>query len=283
MIESVNLLGKFDGVILFSDFDDTLCDTHLTDGLAGDTLPGISKKNMDAIAYFASEGGLFTIATGRSKWTLAPYENVIPFGAPAVLGNGSVIYDYLAGKEMMHAQLDSQCPTHMAEVASRYPHIGFEIQFPEVAHVFNPNEYSHRHIKRLALPVILGPLEEAPRPWTKLVLHGTHEVLVEGQTYILEQWGALYECIFSNSSLLEITPRGVTKGASVQKVAQQLGIAPEHVYCVGDNQNDLSMLAVSAIPFAPENCAAEVRASNPVMVRACLDDAVAHVLDEKYG
>ena len=42
-------------------------------------------------------------------------------------------------------------------------------------------------------------------------------------------------------------------------VARLLGVAPAHVYCVGDNQNDIPMLALSAIPFAPANCAQEVR------------------------
>ena len=45
----------------------------------------------------------------------------------------------------------------------------------------------------------------------------------------------------------------------VQRLADHLDIAPGHVYCVGDNQNDIPMLALSAIPFAPANCAREVQ------------------------
>ena len=33
----------------------------------------------------------------------------------------------------------------------------------------------------------------------------------------------------------------------------------ENVYCVGDHANDLGMLALSAIPFAPENAIESVR------------------------
>ena len=55
------------------------------------------------------------------------------------------------------------------------------------------------------------------------------------------------------------TDKNSTKGAMVVKVAAMLGIDPKHIYCIGDNRNDLSMLALSAIPFAPANCAPEVK------------------------
>ena len=45
----------------------------------------------------------------------------------------------------------------------------------------------------------------------------------------------------------------------VARVARMLNVPPERVYCVGDNQNDITMLALSAIPFAPANCAQEVK------------------------
>ena len=46
-------MGKFDGVLLVSDFDDTLYGTDLT----------VSRENVEAIAYFTAEGGRFTVAT----------------------------------------------------------------------------------------------------------------------------------------------------------------------------------------------------------------------------
>ena len=96
------------------------------------------------------------------------------------------------------------------------------------------------------------------------------------QRFLLDRHGADYEAIFSNPYYLEITRKGSTKGGMVAELARLLGIAPEHIYCVGDNQNDIPMLAVSAIPFAPANCAPEVKqcswgliAWNPSATRRC--------------
>lgn len=43
------------------------------------------------------------------------------------------------------------------------------------------------------------------------------------------------------------------------RLLEMLHIPRENLYCVGDNQNDIPMMALSAIPFAPANCAQEVK------------------------
>ena len=49
-------MGKFSGVLLATDYDDTLYSSDCT----------ISQENRQAIARFVAEGGLFCISTGRS-------------------------------------------------------------------------------------------------------------------------------------------------------------------------------------------------------------------------
>ena len=85
--------------------------------------------------------------------------------------------------------------------------------------------------------------------------------------------------------LLECTAKTATKGGMVLKLAQRLGVRREHIYCVGDNQNDIPMLAVSAVPFAPANCAQAVRDWGAVLLSSCEEDCVAQViqtLDRRY-
>ena len=52
-------MGKFDGVLFFSDYDDTLYNTEHT----------VSPENRAAIRYFIANGGRFSIATGRAHRT----------------------------------------------------------------------------------------------------------------------------------------------------------------------------------------------------------------------
>ena len=68
-------MGKFDGVLLVSDFDDTFLGSDRT----------VPVRNYRALEYFLSEGGYFTIATGRAHRTFAPHVHLTPVNAPVVL------------------------------------------------------------------------------------------------------------------------------------------------------------------------------------------------------
>ena len=84
---------------------------------------------------------------------------------------------------------------------------------------------------------------------------------------------------------LELTRKGSSKGGMVQYLARRLGIDAQHIYCVGDNQNDIPMLAVSAIPFAPANCAPEVKEWGARVLCHCNDGLMAEIvalLDRRY-
>ena len=76
---------------------------------------------------------------------------------------------------------------------------------------------------------------------------------------VSQEWGKRYELIFSSDHLLELTRRGATKGGMILKLAKLLGVARKDIYCIGDHNNDIPMLEVSEIGFAPENAIPEVK------------------------
>ena len=77
----------------------------------------------------------------------------------------------------------------------------------------------------------------------------------------------------------ELTARGATKGKMVLRLADMLGVARGDIYCIGDHKNDIPMLEVSAIPFAPANCVPEVREAGAQILCHCADGAIADVID----
>ncbi|MDD3411738.1 MAG: HAD-IIB family hydrolase, partial [Eubacteriales bacterium] len=52
---------------------------------------------------------------------------------------------------------------------------------------------------------------------------------------------------------LELMPAGVGKGPAVSELAQRLGIKREQVMCLGDYDNDLSMIEYAGVGVAMEN------------------------------
>ena len=98
-------------------------------------------------------------------------------------------------------------------------------------------------------------------------------------------WDGDYELIFSGQTLLEMTAKGANKGGMLRRLADHLGIAMEHVYCAGDEANDISMLTAAAEGFAPANCVQAVRDCGATIVADARESALADIvrrLAEKY-
>ena len=59
-------MRKFNGLLLVSDFDNTLVYTEEALQKCVD-MPPVSDENRAAIEYFMANGGIFSVATGRAK------------------------------------------------------------------------------------------------------------------------------------------------------------------------------------------------------------------------
>ena len=268
-------MGKFDGLLLASDFDDTLYDLTFH----------IPERNIKAIQYFTSQGGKFTVATGRAHRTFSPYAHMVPMNAPAILSNGASIYDFQKNEVVEQTLLDPSAPEDLGAIMEEFPSLSIEAYHGEDIYIWNPNEITLAHMKKVACDYTLCPVAEMPTPWVKALFHQEHEILSAARESLIRRCGHRYEAIFSNPCYLEITRRGSTKGGMVARLAQLLGIQPEHIYCVGDNQNDIPMLEKSAIPFAPANCAPEVKAWGARVLCHCNDGVmgdIVEILDKLY-
>ena len=281
-------MGKFDGVLLASDFDNTLLYTE--EALRrGSELPPLPRRNREALEYFMAEGGRFALSTGRALAAIQALVDEIPMNAPGVICNGAAIYDFARREYVEAAMLDEEARSRGQQLLDEFPDIACEAyHIDNVIHAVQANDITrqHEHLTRVA--VTLAPsLLAVPLPIGKLLFEGEHDRL-EALSARMGQlgWAGDYERIFSSPYLLEVTARGANKGGMLLRLAARLGIRREHLYCVGDEANDLPMLAVSALPFAPANCIPAVRDSGATLVCHAKDGALAEVveiLDRRYG
>ena len=129
-------------------------------------------------------------------------------------------------------------------------------------------------------------MAEVPLPLGKLLFEEQRPVLEQAADFLRRQgWADDYELIFSGSTLLELTGKGANKGGMVLRLAERLGIGREHVYCVGDESNDISMLTAARQGFAPANCVPAVRDCGATIVSDAREGAlrdVVELLDKRY-
>ena len=76
-------MGIFDGCLLACDIDGTLMENGY-----------IHPDNVEQIEFFMSEGGTFSISTGRSVGAISSVTSQLIRISPSVVGNGTMIYDY---------------------------------------------------------------------------------------------------------------------------------------------------------------------------------------------
>ena len=115
-------MGKFDGMLLVSDYDNTL---RYTEGaLRGSgEVPPVNPRNWEAIRHWMAEGGVFAMATGRALAAFRRQAEEIPTNAPCIVDNGGAIYDLAAEKYLVKHFLADSSLERIALVTVSYKHL----------------------------------------------------------------------------------------------------------------------------------------------------------------
>ena len=89
----------------------------------------------------------------------------------------------------------------------------------------------------------------------------------EAERWLRETYGHKCEVFRAATRIIDVHAKGVSKNRSARELQQRLG--KKWLVCVGDAHNDIPMLERSAIPFAPANCAQEVKDWGARLVCPC--------------
>ena len=177
---------------------------------------GCRSATAEALDYFRSQGGRFTVATGRARPDLCPLcHDLVPLDAPVVLSNGSAIYDFSKNEMLEQTFLPPSAPADFAVILDQFPSVGAEVYHAEDIYAWNPNDITQAAHEKggrgLHRP---SPSTEMPTPWTKAILQQDRGTCCRPvQQWLLERWGDRYEAIFSNHAATWRSPtKGSTKG-----------------------------------------------------------------------
>mgnify|MGYP003334403292 FL=1 len=204
----------------------------------------ISDRTKAAFAAAHNKGIHIYFATGRPiRWMKEIKEN-FAFGL-GICGNGAMIYDFINEKilEQWLISID-----HQFEIVKR-----LRQEIPTVSFAVEIDEHFHRE-KSYIPRWDTGQDDEGEstielvmkKPTLKIMARcssgelTSDEMLVHANKVLSD----IATVTHSNAheSLLEISALGISKGSTLAKVSQRLGITAEDVVTFGDNPNDFSML-----------------------------------------
>ncbi len=262
-------MKKYEGYMLCSDMDGTL--------LGADHL--ISEENRRAIAYFMSEGGVFTVATGRTPVSIHRIFSEVTPNAPIVTHNGAAIYNLSDGAYVKTMPLGSDAIEVVEYVEENFGYAGFEIYDHSDVYFYKVNDSIDWHVGVEYLRMVEKDYRAIARPWTKVMFVQTKEETVRLREALRKTpyWDK-YSFIKSSSIFLELLDRSATKGNAMLDLKKMLGI--HTAVCVGDNENDISLLKAADISYAVDNAIDELKSVADRITVGNSDHAIAKVIEE---
>jgi len=242
-------MNKFKGLILFSDLDGTLFDDNTE----------IPERNEKNIGYFIKEGGLFSVATGRTHHSLTRFYDRLGINAPCVTQNGCCIYDYGLRKSLMSIYLNEAAKEAACKTYADFPDLNVVLFVESGLTVLRDPEGLNPCFDAMNVPVKTERPESAKEPWFKVGFVGLMERLVclRAELEKNELGGA--EIVYAGTDMMEVLPPGITKGNGMLSVMRQLGIGKQNVCAIGDFHNDLEMLENAGISATVEGAPDELK------------------------
>lgn len=252
-------MGKFDGILICTDLDGTLYKNDKT----------ISKENKEAIEYFKGEGGLFTFVTGRMPYySKQAYRAVAP-NAPFGCVNGGGVYDGATGKYVWSMPVADGIFELIEGVDRAFDRVGIQVCTFDNTYFSKENEVTVRFRRETGLPNLPRHYRDVTEPVAKVLFctEREEELLAVERTLLSHPMADRFDFVRSERTLFEILPKGVSKGLSIEKLTECLGIDRGKTVAVGDYDNDVPMLRAAGLGIAVANaCPAAKEAADAVTV-----------------
>ena len=258
---------KFEKCLIASDYDGTLYDNTGT----------VPASVIRAIQYYMSEGGFFTVCTGRIRQGFRAFDPAY-INAPVLLGNGAAAFDYTKNEYAFLASMNEEALPLVDALSREFPEMSIELYAPEKIYAIHMSDNTHHHFTSQYLDFIqIGSAAEAEGPFVKIMLDA-QEKSAEVQDFI-RAFGDDPGFLPTRGGFVEVLKKGVNKGSGLFRLADSLGVPHERTFAVGDGYNDVDMLRAAKYGFVPANGSEEAKEAGDFIVRSNDEGAVAHVIE----
>ena len=122
---------------------------------------------------------------------------------------------------------------------------------------------TNRHAIEIVKPLELA-LVDGEDPIQGMVTGGVGRMKDAEQALKASQWSGSCECVRTeyparDVSILDLLPRGVSKGWALERLAARLGVNRAETMAIGDNWNDVAMLEWAGQGVVMANASPELR------------------------
>lgn len=273
-------MGIFDGCLLASDIDGTLIENGY-----------INPKNIKKIEYFVSEGGHFSLSTGRTAGAVGDILSKIPNIAPSVVANGCMIYDFENEKVLYEKIVPKEDLGIVKYIAKNHSDIGIEAHSGKNVYTINSTRETLLHQEYESLPTIFAKFEDIENIKINKVLltfaNSDVREKLKREIRQLDIYKDLTSIFMDTCAMIdgeiqnyyELVPSGVSKASALRGLCEMLNIRDGCYFCIGDYYNDLEMIKTADISATPVTSPDDIKSEAKYITVSCKDGAVADFID----
>ena len=241
----------------------------------------IPQRNGDAANDFSRRGGRFTVCTGRGAWSARCFTGLIDIREPAIICNGTCVFDYASGKTLFAHPLPDEAAGVVSGVLERFPGVCAEIVKEPDIFISNLTEPGRLHMEHRDLPYAVKEVGEMGNGWNKAVFICDPDSIEPLRGYLASvmEGNASMDHLWVNRHIAELVPKGFGKAKGLARLCQLTGTDPGKVVAIGDYYNDLELCGAAAFSIAVGDAPDDVKAHADMVTGNCLDGGVADVLD----
>ena len=240
-------MGMYSDVLLTVDFDRTLTAPDST----------IPERNLEAIRYFMENGGVFTVNTGRSlPMSERNIIGKVPVNAPLLLYNGSGDFDTRTGEMARCSTIPLDPRVVLPDIQAQFPQLRVEVQSHIGHHLLIKDAGWEAYCDNNHCRWSYITPETVPQPFIKFAVYGEFrentvasmyeatkeelEMFDRLQAYIAAHYGEAVDMFRACARILDMHAKNCGKLNAARALQKKLG--RKYLVCVGDAENDLSML-----------------------------------------
>jgi len=236
----------------------------------------VSEENLKAIKKAHALGVKIAICTGRLFANARVYADIFGIKAPIIASNGAYIRDKDSDDVIYRCVLGKEKASKLYSIVEKY---GFELFFNECDSVISSKKFNDdkniyvkmnkelpedRRVRLLYTDDMHETINNEGDEILKCICIDesaietkNYERLNEARKEILKVGGFEIESSFRNN--FEVMCEGVSKGRAAKVLADFYGISKDEVMCIGDNENDLSMIEYAGMGVAMGNAEESVK------------------------
>ncbi|MFQ5612951.1 MAG: Cof-type HAD-IIB family hydrolase [Anaerolineae bacterium] len=251
------------------------------DGTLIHDMTDIPPRSARAVRAAVERGVRVTLATGREYAATEPYARQLNLNAPLICYQGGLIQDHRNGQAQIGEALPLASARRIIDWAREeglalivYTGDGLyaETISPLMAGLLAKVKVSPRRVRDLRAAVQVPPI--------KCLLVERAESARQRVVQLQAALGNDAVKVFqSYPTIIEAMPSSVSKGRALAKLARQLGIPQANVMAVGDQDNDVEMIAWAGLGVAMRDGSPAARAAADVIAPPVTEEGVAWAIE----